>query len=354
MKRRRFLTRTAALVSGGTLAGCLSSFGFETESAWRDPPLVDDRPDAVYYPAIVEGMGTYGMTEVNGYKFALMYSFPHRFWTVTQGNRNKVVVESDDSLHLMASVWDVETETVLPIDMSLEIRNDDGVVSERAPWPMLSQSMGFHYGDNVALPSEGEYTATLRVSPMQTNRTGAFSGRFSELQTAEIPFEFDTDEAYGLDIDRLEDRRGQRGAVEPAMDEMPVATAPAKADLPGRILGEATSGDAVFVVSVLEDAARFGGESQSYLAVSPRTPYNRITLPLMSVSATLTRNGETVYEGPLGSALDPELGYHYGTAVDETGPGDTLTITVDAPPQVSRHDGYETAFLDMPPMEIQL
>jgi len=125
-----------------------------------------------------------------------MYSFPHRFWTVSQGNRKKGVVESDDSLHLVASVWDMATETVLPIDTSRGIRNEDGLVTEQSPWPMLSQSMGFHYGDDVTLSGEGAYTATLRVSPMQTKRTGAFQGEFTEAQTVESPFEFDTDEAY--------------------------------------------------------------------------------------------------------------------------------------------------------------
>ena len=149
MRRRRFLHRSAGLAGSVALAGCLGSLGFQTESAWRDPPLAEDRPDAVYYPAIVEGMGMYGMAEVNGYKFVLTYSYPHRFWIVTGQTRNKVVVQPDDSLHLMPTVWDATTETVLPIDMSIEIRNDEGVVTELSPWPMLSQSMEFHYGDNV-------------------------------------------------------------------------------------------------------------------------------------------------------------------------------------------------------------
>jgi len=63
MRRRRFLAPSTGFVGSATLAGRLSSLGFETESAWRDPPLVDDRPDAVYYPAIVEGMGMYETAE---------------------------------------------------------------------------------------------------------------------------------------------------------------------------------------------------------------------------------------------------------------------------------------------------
>jgi hypothetical protein len=34
--------------------------------------------------------------------------------------------------------------------------------------------------------------------------------------------------------------------------------------------------------------------------------------------------------------------------------GDTLELRVTTPPQVARHEGYETAFLEMPPTELTL
>jgi hypothetical protein len=52
--------------------------------------------------------------------------------------------------------------------------------------------------------------------------------------------------------------------------------------------------------------------------------------------------------------VDPDLGYHYGAPVSEAKSGDRLTVTVDAPPQLARHEGYETAFLKMPPVELAL
>lgn len=45
-------------------------------------------------------------------------------------------------------------------------------------------------------------------------------------------------------------------------------------------------------------------------------------------------------------ATDPGLGYHYGAVVPDV--GSALTLTVTAPPQVTRHEGYETAFLGQP------
>ena len=350
MKRRELIQAGTGLLGGTLLSGCLQTLGFETQSAWRDPPIPENRPNAVYYPAIIEEMGMYGKSTVDGLTVALMHSYPHRFWTVTDQTKNKVVVNDDDSLHLMVSVWDTKTKVVLPLDVTLEISNDDEIVTQLSPWPMHSPSMGFHYGDNVSLPGEGTYTATLRVSPMQARRTGAFEGQFDAVTTATLQFEFDTNETYNLEIRRLQEKAGERGTVELAMKNMPAGRAPPKSELSGQMVGEATSGDATFIAVRLNDASRFGKET--YLAVSPRTPYNRIILPLMSLSATVTRGGTTVFDGILRETFDPELGHHYGATVESLEPGDTVTITVDAPPQTARHDGYETAFFEMPPMEI--
>ena len=348
MNRRDALQAGASILGGATLTGCLQTLGFQTQSAWRDPPLPSDRPDAVYYPAIVEEMGMYGMREVKdeGVTFALMFSYPHRFWTVTGENKQRVIVKPDDSLHLMASVWDTTTKTVLPVDISLEVFNDGESVTRRTLWPMLSQTMGFHYGDNFSLPEEGEYTARLSAGPVPARRTGTFENRFENSMNAEIDFEFDPNKTYNLDLRRLGEKAGKRGAVEPTMEDMPTGEVPSKSQFPGQVIGEASSGDATFVVCHIDDASRFG--DKSYLAVSPRTPYNRIILPLISVSATVTRNGNAVFTNPLSETLDPELGHHYGQTVEGLQSGDEVTITVDAPPQASRHDGYETAFFDMP------
>ena len=352
MKRREMIQAGTGLIGGTFLSGCLQTLGFETQSAWRDPPLPENRPNAVYYPTIVEEMGMYGKSTVNGLTIALMQSYPHRFWTVAGQTKNKVVVSDDDSLHLMVSVWDTKTKMVLPLDVALEISNDDGIVTQLSPWPMHSPSMGFHYGDNVSLPGEGTYTATLRVGPMQTRRMGAFKGQFIDASTTTLQFEFDTAETYNLKIRRLGEKAGERGTVELTTKDMPAGRAPPKSKLPKQIIGKATSGDATFIAVRLDDASRFA--KRTYLAVSPRTPYNRIILPLMSLSAKVTRGEATVFDGILQETLDPHLGHHYGAAIESLKPEDSVKITVDAPPQTARHDGYETAFFEMPPMEFSI
>jgi len=354
MNRRRYLRGVAGIGAAGTagLAGCLEQFGFEEESAWANPPLVEDRPDAVYLPASQEEMGMYGTATDGDYAAALSYTFPHRFWTVEATGEGKQLVEvdADDSLHLMLTVWDRETNTVLPVDPIIEVVQDGSPVDTglSSPWPMISQRMGFHYGDNVRLPEEGEYTARVRAGPVSLERTGAFDGRLESAAALEIDFEYTRSSINDLTFRTIdEDRRGSREAL-PLMshgdDGPPMGQGPAIDDLPGESLGTERSGDAA-ITAIRTDAERFtdGGE---YLAICLRTPYHGISLPLTSLSVTLERDGSVRQEGRLTETLDGEFGHHYGLAVDDLAAGDRLTVTVDSPPQVSRHDGYETAFFE--------
>lgn len=353
MRRRDVLRTGVGLVGTSALAGCTGLF--ETRSAFAEPPLVENRPEAVYFPTHIEGMEMASMTTTGRYKIALMYSFPHRFWTVTGQNTNKVTIQDDDTVHFMGTVWDTETKTVLPYtDVSVEITQEGEPVDERTLWPMLTQPMGFHFGDNVSLPGDGTYTATVRIGALQPRRTGNFEGEFGEPTTVDTEFEYSRATRDEIMVKQLDEKAGEKGAVNQMEMDMPLASLPPKADLPGLVLGEATSGDGIFIVTGFKEAARFATDGRPYLAVSARTPYNRVPLPFMSLSATLDRAGETVFTGPLQATLDPKLDYHYGTAVKSIESDDTLTISVDTPPQASRHEGYETAFLEMPPMELTI
>ena len=353
MRRRDFLRTGVGIGGAATLAGCTDLF--ETRSAFEEPPVVENRPDAVYYPTHIEGMEMASMTTTGRYKIALMYSYPHRFWTVNGQNTNKVSIQDDDSIHFMGTLWDTETKTVLPYtNVSVEVTQDGESVDERSLWPMLTQPMGFHFGDNMSLPGDGTYTATVRIGAIQPRRTGSFEGEFGEPTTVDMEFEYSRATRDEIMVEQLDEKAGEKGAVDQMEMDMPIASLPPKEDLSGQVLGEATSGDGVFIVTALDDAARFTDNGQPYLAVSGRTPYNRVPLPFMSLSATLDRDDETVFDGALQLTLDPELDYHYGSAVESIKSGDTLTISVDAPPQASRREGYETAFLEMSPMELTI
>ncbi|OAQ54469.1 hypothetical protein HTG_02655 [Natrinema mahii] len=365
MNRRRYLRGVAGVGAVGTagLAGCLERLGFEEESAWANPPLVEDRPDAVYLPASLEEMGMYGMDSDGDYALGLSYTFPHRFWTVeaTSEGKQLVEVDADDSLHLMLTVWDQETNTVLPVDPIVEVLQDGSPVDagSSSPWPMISQRMGFHYGDNVRLPGEGEYTARVRSGPVSLERTGAFDGRLESAATLEVDFEYSRSAVNDLSFETIdEDRRGNREAL-PLMSHgddgdsgeagdgggmPPMGQGPPIDDLPGESLGTERSGDAA-ITAIRTDAERVA-DSGDYLAICLRTPYHDISLPLTSLSATLERDRSVRREERLTETLDGEFGHHYGLAVDDLAAGDRLTVSVDSPPQVSRHDGYETAFFE--------
>jgi hypothetical protein len=387
MRRRRFLQATG-LAGASALAGCTGTDLFEVRSsATRNPPVPDNRPNAVYYPSHVEGMeiaGTSGkaamdetgatngsdgrggpnessgMEGSNGssetastastdeYAFALMYSYPHRFWTVTGSERSKTALQEADSLHLMASVWNPATGTVLPdTGLSVEITRDDELVSQEVIYPMLSQGMGFHYGANFELPEEGTYTAALSAGAMSTRRTGGFRGLFSEPRSVEIDFEYRRSNLEEISFRVLEEKAGTKGAIEPMdMPMLPHSYAPTRKELPGRVLGEETTGDATFLATVLDRPPKGLEQSGPYLAVSAHTPYNRLVIPSMALSGTQRRGSETKFEGELLRTLDPDLGYHYGAVLESVRSGDELPITIDTPPQVARHEGYETAFLD--------
>jgi hypothetical protein len=348
--RREFLAGLGAAGVAG-LAGCA---GFSLESGTQEPPLVENPPNAVYYPTHTEGMLMAGMASDGAYNCALTYSYPHRFWTVTGTTTNKVEVSDDDSLHLMPIVWHAETGIVVPdVNPRMTVRRDGEQVVEISPWPMLSQQMGFHFGDNVQLPEQGKYDVTVSVGEPGSRRTGSLAG------AGEAAFEFTVDyQRSALQeisyTDVPDAKQGTLGAVPPmGMEMMPSTTVPEPEQLPGTLVGTGQSGDAVLAATWLESAAAYGGEDgEPYLAVSPRTPYNRFTLPLMALSTTVTRDGEPVYDDVLTATVSPELNTHYGAALPSLESGDELTITVDAPPQASRHEGYETAFLGMEPVEL--
>ncbi|MFC7235211.1 DUF7350 domain-containing protein [Halosegnis marinus] len=346
MRRRRFLAAAGGAAAAG-LAGCT---GLVTTEPAGAPPVLSDRPDAVYFPTHVEGMAMAGTGRDGDYRFALFYSYPHRFWNVNGRDVSLTDIASGDDVHLMASVWDAETMQVLPdTGLSLEIERDGDLVSQEVIYPMLSQPMGFHYGANFGLEGDGSYDVTASVGGVSTRRTGGYEGRFADPGSATVSFDYSRGARDDIPYEITPDRAGERAAVEPMEMSMggmsmPMGFARPAAELPG-VVGEATSGDARFVVGTL-DAPPAGVEGEgTYLYVSARTPYNRMVIPAMAVEAATAG-----FDGDLTATLDPELGYHYGAVVG--GVGSEVEVRPTLPPQTARHEGYETAFMQFEPMVV--
>jgi len=309
--------------------------------------LVENRPDATYLPTHREGMQMIGMGQAGEYMVGLTYSYPHRFWTVTGTTAEQVTIQDADSLHLMATVWDPETNIVLPISagLSLAVAQDGETVDEKDPWPMVSQNMGFHYGDNYQLAGDGLYQVNVTVSEMNERRLGAFADRFGEAGELSLEFDFSRAALENLAYEQFPERQGSRDALSLMnMDMVPTSQLPATDSLPGQLLGTASGSDEVYAATWLPDAD-FLADGESYLAISVRTPYNRVPLPMMSLDGTVEADGETTFDDALSAAIHPDLGYHYGAVVETTTDSPSVSVEAIAPPQVSRHEGYETAFM---------
>ncbi len=366
---RRRLLGAGTVTAIGSLAGCTVGWGGDGPSddtdAVPDIPRVENPPDAVYVPTHRESMRHLPTVEAGEYALSPMLTYPHSFWLVTGTEREAVVPEGGRGVHLMVTPWDAETGQVLPVDAGATMRvfSDGDLVDQRAPWPMISQTMGFHFGDNVPLPEDGTYAVEVDLNPINVRKTGEFEGRFEEPTTARFEFEYDAEfreEVIG-GVEYLDESDwGRRGAIAPPMDDehsddhdehdehdghhMPFSALPEAGRYPGTDLGEHESGDARFVVRYLPDSRFADG---GYLLASPRTPYNRV--PLADVSLSI----EGGVDADLVQTLDSELGLHYGAEIDLSG-GETFDLVVDGPPQVSRHGGYETAFIEMPSMRVEV
>ncbi|UTF53616.1 DUF7350 domain-containing protein [Natronosalvus rutilus] len=398
LTRRRLLQRATAGAGTLAIAGCLERGEDDTPESNGDAepngsndtndsddllafPEIEDPPDAVYRPTHRERMRMLEPVDAGDHRVAGMVTYPHPFWLVDGSGVKKVEPDRDD-VHLMVTAWDRETEQVVPVDSSpvLELSQDGEFVREVRPWLMLSQQMGFHFGDNLSLEGDGTYRVEGRLSPVSIRKTGAFADRLEERVSFEFAFDFDDDlRRLATEVEYFpKDEWGERGALEPMghgdggsdgadreggdgdsdhdnsgsdhdSHAIPYSSAPPARDLPGSRQEPLESGDAVFEITTFEPGSRFvnadpeAGGDDHYLAVSPRTPYNHCVLPLMGLEATVDGDSRRLTE-----TLDHELGLHYGTAL-ATDPNEaTLELEVQTPPQVSRHRGYETAFLEMP------
>jgi hypothetical protein len=358
MNRRTFLTASAAVV--GSLAGCTGgesapeSTPRQTQSPrpTGTPPYYEgvDLPDGVYVQPFENAMSMQGQAEAGPYRVALMYAAPHRFWLVEGDRASERPIRPADDIHLMATVWDSETGVVVPeTGLSVEISRGGEPVSEEVIYPMLSQSMGFHYGGNFILDGDGTYEVEVTVGGLPIRATGAFEGRFESPQSATLSLSFTESEREAVAVERLEEY-GERGAASPSrMDALPSPLT--VEDVPGEALGTASTHDAEVVPTVLDgDAAPVGDR---YLAAYLRTPYNRLAIPGAAWSATVRRGGEALTELDLRRTFDPGMGYHYGAELSTAlRPGDEVVLTPVTPPQVARHEGYERAFLEVNPVSV--
>lgn len=415
----------AGTLAAAALAGCAetdeTADGEASSQQERPAEFVADPPDAVYKPTHREGMVMDPMIEAGDYTLLPHFTYEHTFWLMSGGAEPVEEDPEAPGVHLMFAAIDSETGEQIPLDIISDIivRQDGEQIDRRDPWPMIAQSMGMHFGDNIPLEF-GTYEVEVQLSPINARKTGAFEDRFEESVTATYTLEYDEEIRSQLidDIEWLpEDEWGEPGALElmdhdghgdhdhghdddghdddhadgghgddhghddaEADDDAgsysitqlsshdhddnghddhghdddhahgdhghPEMDLPPAEEYPGTDLGVYSSGDADFVVRHIEDS-RLAEDGDDYLLVSPRTPYNRIPLPDMSLEVEGDLDEELV------QTIDDELGHHYGLTTDLEGV-ESFDIVVDSPPQIARHQGYETAFIEMSAMTVEV
>lgn len=85
-----------------------------------------------------------------------------------------------DNAHLMVVLADPQTgETIPYATVSARIVGPRGKpVYDGTLWPMISRTMGMHYGDLMAFPHPGTYRATLVVGVPKVGRHPAYAHRW--------------------------------------------------------------------------------------------------------------------------------------------------------------------------------
>lgn len=81
------------------------------------------------------------------------------------------------SFHLMVQLNDDRTHEPIPYaSVWATITHDGKVVYDERQWPMLSEYLGPHYGNNVMLPGGGRYKLSLLISPPVAARHLEYKG----------------------------------------------------------------------------------------------------------------------------------------------------------------------------------
>lgn len=339
--RRSVLTLGGGLALGA-MAGCLGDDDGRSGPP-LNPPLPEDRPDGPYLPTHDHGMRSIDTVELGDRMAAVSYTFPHRFWTVTGTETGRVSVTSEDSIHLMVTTWDPETGTALPAaeEIRAVISRDGDPVDERVLWRMISQSMGVHAGDNIALPGTDEYRIELHAGGVEIDTVGSLAGRLGAGATATVDFQYSIAERNQIPWDPMAERAGEPGAIEMmAVGEHPMSIAPDPESFTGTRL-EPQEFDGWTL-----EWAHAAGEDETSLVISTRTEYNDSILPMMTLEVRIDRDGNRMATSPARPTIGPTAGYHYRATIPSLEAGDILSVAVEAPAQIARHEGYETAFFD--------
>jgi Fe2+ transport protein len=94
-----------------------------------------------------------------------------------------------DSFHLMVMLNDIHSGYAIPYaQVWATISKAGKIVYDDEQWPMLSEYMGPHYGNNVALPGPGHYELSLLISPPTASRHLEYKGMWMSPHRFNVSF----------------------------------------------------------------------------------------------------------------------------------------------------------------------
>jgi uncharacterized protein involved in high-affinity Fe2+ transport len=88
-------------------------------------------------------------------------------FVIYNGTKERTVkLPKHASFHLMVELNDARSKEPIPYaSVWATIRRNGKVVYDERQWPMISEYLGPHYGNDVSLPGAGHYQLSLLISP---------------------------------------------------------------------------------------------------------------------------------------------------------------------------------------------
>ncbi|HEY1515149.1 MAG TPA: iron transporter [Solirubrobacteraceae bacterium] len=175
----RMWSLVVAGMAGVALAGCGDSAGSSITTVapgTQVPGATSSGTSGMNMGGSAKSMKVDGITPIPIHKLATatwqdmrisaeeMTAVP--FFIFNGTHEQKVNMPKHTSFHLMVMLNDARTNVAIPYaSVWATIRKNGRVVYDERQWPMLSEYMGPHYGNNVSLPGAGEYQLSLLISP---------------------------------------------------------------------------------------------------------------------------------------------------------------------------------------------
>ena len=186
--RSRLTSLALAGISCAVLAACGSSTGLSSTGSGGMPQPADAGSRTVTNPAATSMAGmqmgtgaaksmstdgikaiptqTLGTADWQGMKIQAMARTAVPFVIFNGTHEQMVKPPKHVSFHLMVDLSDARTGVAIPYaGVWATITRQGRTVYDERQWPMISEYMGPHYGNNVALPGPGTYRLSLLVSP---------------------------------------------------------------------------------------------------------------------------------------------------------------------------------------------